>query len=110
LKGAAYEFKYVIDGAFVNESKQTLSNGTGASENSVLRVKSLNILICYTETFPLIKDVVHILQRKIIKIKLKYVFYVDFKIIFGNGFGSLDNCNLSCSNDCCKYVHRQKYG
>jgi hypothetical protein len=31
----AYEFKYVIDGAFVNEMKQTLSNGTNRSENSV---------------------------------------------------------------------------
>jgi hypothetical protein len=48
-KDAAYEFKYVIDGAFVNESS-TLQMERIWSENSVLEVLK-HILICYTETF-----------------------------------------------------------
>jgi hypothetical protein len=51
-KDAAYEFKYVIDGAFVNETEADSFkwNEFAGAENSVLGLNL--ILICYTETFP----------------------------------------------------------
>jgi hypothetical protein len=37
-KDAAYEFKYVIDGAFVNETEADKWNEFAGAENSVLEV------------------------------------------------------------------------